>query len=59
MPGVVKVVRNGSFLGVIAQREEQALAAANALAANAKWKIEKKLPTHEGIFDWLRITEAN
>jgi nicotinate dehydrogenase subunit B len=25
MPGVVKVVRNGSFLGVIAQREEQAL----------------------------------
>jgi CO/xanthine dehydrogenase Mo-binding subunit len=57
MPGVVKVVRNGSFLGVIAQREEQALAAANALAANAKWKVEKKLPTHEGIFDWLRNTK--
>ena len=59
MPGVVKVVRNGSFLGVIAQREEQALAAANALSASAKWHVEKKLPTHEGIFDWLRNTHPN
>ncbi len=59
MPGVVKVVRNGSFLGVIAKREEQALAAANALNASAKWQIEKKLPTHEGIFDWLRSTKPN
>ncbi len=59
MPGVVKVVRNGSFLGVIAKREEQALAAANALNASAKWEVEKKLPTHEGIFDWLRNTKPN
>ncbi len=59
MPGIVKVVRNGSFLGVIAQREEQALAAANALNASAKWEVEKKLPTHEGIFDWLRNTKPN
>jgi nicotinate dehydrogenase subunit B len=59
MPGVVKVVRNGSFLGVIAKREEQALAAANALNASAKWEVEKKLPTHEGIFNWLRTTKPN
>ena len=59
MSGVVKVVRNGSFLGVIAQREEQALAAANALNASAKWEVEKKLPTHEGMFDWLRNTKPN
>jgi nicotinate dehydrogenase subunit B len=59
MPGVVKVVRNGSFLGVIAQREEQALAAAQVLSASAKWDVEKKLPTHEGIFDWLRNTKPN
>jgi nicotinate dehydrogenase subunit B len=59
MPGVVKVVRNGSFLGVIAQREEQALAAANALSASTKWQVEKKLPTHEGIFEWLRKTKPN
>ena len=30
MPGVVEVVRDGSFLGVVARREEQAQAAANA-----------------------------
>ncbi len=59
MPGVVKVVRNGSFLGVVAKREEQALAAANALSDSAKWQVEKKLPTHEGIFDWLRNTKPN
>jgi len=59
MPGVIKVVRNGSFLGVIAQREEQALAAANALNTSAKWQVEKKLPTHEGIFDWLRQTKPS
>jgi CO/xanthine dehydrogenase Mo-binding subunit len=59
MPGVVKVVRDGSFLGVIAQREEQAVAAANALNASAKWQVEKKLPTHDGIFDWLRSTKPS
>jgi nicotinate dehydrogenase subunit B len=59
MPGVVKVIRNGSFLGVVAKREEQALAAAKALAANAQWQIEKALPSTEGIYDWLRITKPN
>jgi CO/xanthine dehydrogenase Mo-binding subunit len=49
MPGVVKVVRNGSFLGVIAKREGQALAAAKALTATAKWKVEKVLPGDDGI----------
>src|SRR5262249_54960545 len=32
MPGVVAVVRDGSFLGVVAQREEQAIKAHKALA---------------------------
>jgi nicotinate dehydrogenase subunit B len=59
MPGVVKVVRNGSFLGVIAQREEQALAAAKALGQTAQWQVEKALPGTEGIFDWLRNTKPN
>lgn len=34
-PGVVKVVREGDFVGVIAERDEQALAAARLL--NAHW----------------------
>ena len=38
MPGVVAVVRDGSFLGVVAEREEQAIKAVEALSAAAKWK---------------------
>jgi nicotinate dehydrogenase subunit B len=37
LPGVVAVVRNGNFLGVAAKREEQAIAARNALASAARW----------------------
>jgi nicotinate dehydrogenase subunit B len=36
-PGVVAVVRDGSFLAVAAKREEQAIAARNALASAARW----------------------
>ncbi len=57
MPGVIKVVRNGSFLGVIAEREEQAIAAGQALFVAAKWDVEKALPGSEGIFDWLLATK--
>ena len=38
MPGVVKVVRDGSFLAVVAEREFQAISAMTALAAAAKWQ---------------------
>jgi nicotinate dehydrogenase subunit B len=54
MPGVLKVVRDGSFLGVIAEREDQADAAMEAIAAAAQWTVESVLPTSDGIFDWLQ-----
>jgi nicotinate dehydrogenase subunit B len=44
LPGVVAVVRDGSFLGVVAQREEQAIKAVTALAASAKWTAGPELP---------------
>ena len=44
MPGVVSLVRNGSFLGVIAEREEQAIAARNALVLAAHWTEQPTLP---------------
>jgi nicotinate dehydrogenase subunit B len=44
MPGVLKVVRDGSFLGVIAQREFQAIEAMRALAASARWQETAELP---------------
>lgn len=59
MPGVIKVVRDGSFLGVVAEREDQANAAASALGKAAKWK-EQKLPINTGgIFDWLTSAKTN
>jgi nicotinate dehydrogenase subunit B len=53
MPGVLKVVRNGSFLGIIASRQDQAYEASSALAEDAEWDVEDDLPGDEGIFDWL------
>ena len=59
MPGVIKVVRDGSFLGVVAEREDQSTAAASALGKAAKWK-EQKIPVGtEGIFDWLTSAKTD
>ena len=44
MPGVVGVVRNGNLLGVLAEREEQAIAARNALLLAARWTERPTLP---------------
>jgi CO/xanthine dehydrogenase Mo-binding subunit len=54
MPGVVAVVRDGSFLAVAAEREEQAIKAAQALRANAKWSETADLPPQGmALFDHL------
>jgi CO/xanthine dehydrogenase Mo-binding subunit len=44
MAGVRAVVRDGSFLGVVATREEQAIAARAALAAAARWTEDAGWP---------------
>jgi nicotinate dehydrogenase subunit B len=44
MPGVVKVVRDGNFLGVVAEGEFQAIKAMRALAASAEWRESPTLP---------------
>src|SRR3954468_657235 len=44
MSGVVAVVRDGRFLAVAAEREEQAIKARAALAKSAKWNESAKLP---------------
>ena len=59
MPGVIKIVRDGSFLGVVAEREEQATAAASALGKAAKWKVEKLPAGTKGIFDWLTSAKTD
>ena len=44
MPGVVAVMRDGSFLGVIAAREEQAIRASRRLQRLAQWEKGAPLP---------------
>jgi CO/xanthine dehydrogenase Mo-binding subunit len=54
MPGVVAVVRDGSFLGVVAEREEQAIKAREALRKSAKWTLGPELPDPARIFDVIK-----
>jgi nicotinate dehydrogenase subunit B len=55
MPGVVAVVRDGSFLGLAAEREEQAIAASRALRKNASWEQAGDLPpSGPALFEHLR-----
>ncbi len=58
MPGVITVVRDGSFLGVIAQREEQAIKAREALVRSAKWKLGTELPDPDKIYEYLKSRPA-
>ncbi len=58
LPGVIKVVRNGSFLGVVAATQQQAWAGAAQLSRDANWNVVSDLPTHDGIYDWLENANA-
>src|SRR5262249_55212537 len=58
MPGVVEVVRDGSFLGVVARREEQAQAAASKLAKAATWDKGPALFAGKSIFDYLTTADS-
>ena len=42
--GVVKIVRDGSFLGVVAEREEQAIRGMRRLGRVARWEGDPLLP---------------
>jgi nicotinate dehydrogenase subunit B len=48
MPGVVAVVRDGDFLAVAAEREEQAIKARAALVKSTVWKESATLPPAGG-----------
>ncbi|MCL4801721.1 MAG: molybdopterin-dependent oxidoreductase [Burkholderiales bacterium] len=57
LPGVVAVVRDGSFLGVLAEHEAQAIKAAETLAARARWDERDTLPDRGALAQWLRTAE--
>ena len=58
LPGVVTVVRDGSFLGVITEREEVALRAADLLRADAKWHEAPTLPDEDDLPAFLTSAPA-
>lgn len=47
LPGVLLVVRDGSFLGVVCEREEQAIRAARRLTRIAQWTGGGNLPASD------------
>ena len=53
LPGVVEVVRDGAFLGVVAEREEQVIAAREQLRDGARWDVPPALPGDRDLVDWL------
>jgi CO/xanthine dehydrogenase Mo-binding subunit len=58
LPGVLTVVRDGSFLGVVAEREEVALRAAGRLRADAGWERRPTLPDPADLPAFLRSAVA-
>jgi len=52
VPGFVKVVRKGNFLGVVAEREEHAIAAARVLKLD--WTGGRTLPDYPDLYDAVR-----
>ncbi|MFL5104207.1 MAG: molybdopterin cofactor-binding domain-containing protein [Xanthobacteraceae bacterium] len=53
-PGVLKIVRDGSFLAVVAEREYQAVQAMRALGEAASWNEDNAaMPDESDIFSYL------
>jgi nicotinate dehydrogenase subunit B len=53
MPGVMKVVRDGNFLAVVAEKEFQSIKAMKALSAAAKWQESARLPKQDDLANVL------
>jgi CO/xanthine dehydrogenase Mo-binding subunit len=51
IPGLVKVVQRGNFIGVIAEREEQAMLAAKTL--KVEWEEKPTLPPMQDLYSHL------
>jgi CO/xanthine dehydrogenase Mo-binding subunit len=56
IPGVIKVVREGNFLGVVAENEWAAIKAAQKLKAT--WSKWEGLPEKTKLFDYVRSTKV-
>lgn len=58
IPGVIKIVRDGSYLAVVADDEWHAILAMRALSAAARWNAGPQLPEQSTIHETLRALPA-
>ena len=58
LPGVLKVVRDGSYLAVIAEKEFQAVTAMQALAKAAQWDEKPTLTDYPALYEFLQTTKS-
>ncbi|HWG01190.1 MAG TPA: molybdopterin cofactor-binding domain-containing protein [Trebonia sp.] len=58
LPGVLAVVRDGGFLGVVAEGEETALRAAERLRQAASWSASATLPDEDDLPGFLVTAQA-
>jgi nicotinate dehydrogenase subunit B len=54
MPGVLKIVRDGGFVAVLAEREYQAVSALRALRKSTKWEERASLPVQKDLYSHLQ-----
>ena len=58
LPGVIAVIRDGSYLAVVAEDEWQAIVAMRALSASATWNAGPPLPDRATLHDMLQNLPA-
>ncbi|MDB5762303.1 MAG: aldehyde dehydrogenase [Herminiimonas sp.] len=58
LPGILKIVRDGRFVGVIAQREYQAISASRMLAAAAQWQEQPTLPAQADLYKTVQAAPS-
>jgi len=56
--GLVEIVRDGNFAGVVSETEIAAELALAALRKGAKWSPRETLPDEEGLAEWLKRQPA-
>jgi CO/xanthine dehydrogenase Mo-binding subunit len=57
IPGLIKVLQRGNFIGVVAEREEQAIQAAKQI--KVQWQEEPAYPRMQDLFTALRSQTTN
>ena len=54
LSGVVKIVQDGNFIAVLAEREGQARIAATNLKESLNWNLASDLPASDNLYNWLK-----